>query len=67
MGFTGLRYLEYNCNGVDFMESIEMIFNNALKLLENEDYKKMQRVFKRNERKNKKIKYGKKPRILGNT
>ena len=27
MGFTGLRYLEYNCNGVDFMESIEMIFN----------------------------------------
>lgn len=24
-------------------------------------------VFKRNERKNKKIKYGKKPRILGNT
>lgn len=59
--------MEYNCNGVDFMESIEMIFNNALKLLENEDYKKMQRVFKRNERKNKKIKYGKKPRILGNT
>ena len=44
-----------------------MIFNNALELLENEDYKKMQRVFKRNERKNKKIKYGKKPRILGNT
>lgn len=46
MGFTGLRYLEYNCNGVDFMESIEMIFNNALKLLENEDYKKCKEYLK---------------------
>ena len=46
MGFTGLRYLEYNCNGVDFMESIEMIFNNALELLENEDYKKCKEYLK---------------------
>lgn len=69
MGFTGLRYLEYNCNGVDFMESIEMIFNNALELLENEDYKKCKEYLKemKEKRKNKKIKYGKKPRILGNT